>query len=224
MEPFEFRKATKQDLEEVFRLRYKVYCEEWGFERPMDYPDGLESDAFDEHSAHFLALAEGNQIVGTMRLIFNSDKGFPIEKHCTIERYPDVDRDRIGEISRLAVSKDYRRRVEDRYIYEGADAVVEDGVPVVNRRRRQEIICGLYKRLYVESKLRGITHWYAVMAPGLFILLRRLGITFQAIGPEANYHGMRTPYIGCIEEIEREVLRKNKELFKEFSQALCNTL
>lgn len=39
-----------QDPETLFRLRYQVYCREQGFLNPEHYPDGLERDAFDDHS------------------------------------------------------------------------------------------------------------------------------------------------------------------------------
>jgi N-acyl amino acid synthase of PEP-CTERM/exosortase system len=48
---FVVHKVSDDDkLRTVYRLRYKVYCEEWGFERPEDYPDGLETDIFDKRS------------------------------------------------------------------------------------------------------------------------------------------------------------------------------
>ena len=74
--------------------------------------------------------------------------------------------------------------------------------------------------MYVESKRIGLTHWYAVMAKGLFILLKRMGIIFKPIGPETDYHGLRTPYLGVIAEIEEEASRLNPELFNEFQEAL----
>jgi N-acyl amino acid synthase of PEP-CTERM/exosortase system len=219
---FHFRKVVdKAELEEVFRLRYKVYCDEWGFEKPEDHPGGLEFDIFDSNSMHFIALDEAWQIIGTIRIIVHSEKGFPIETHCSIDAdLSNVNRDKIGEISRLAVSKEFRKRVEDRFIYDGTPELIQQQASAHERRRRHEIVTGLYKCIYLESKKIGLTHWYAVMAKGLYILLKRLGILFEPIGPEIYYHGMRTPYLGSISEIEHEVSRLNPELFKEFQEAL----
>ncbi|MGH8603862.1 MAG: hypothetical protein ACREXR_14150, partial [Gammaproteobacteria bacterium] len=56
---FEILRADTPDLlEQAFRLRYQVYCQEGllpGFD-PLDYPDGLERDVYDyEHrSLHCL--------------------------------------------------------------------------------------------------------------------------------------------------------------------------
>lgn len=209
------------ELEKVYRLRYKVYCDEWGFERPEDHPGELETDEFDKYSMHFVAIDSKDAIIGTIRIIRYSEKGFPLEKHCKINKLPaEINRKSMGEISRLAVSKEYRKRVEDRFIYEGIDDYPD--LPKVNheKRRRQEIVLGLYKCLYVESRKLGITHWYAVMAKGLFLLLKRVGILFEAIGPEINYHGSRTPYIGSIKDIESMVAQVNPELFVEFRDEL----
>jgi len=218
----EFKKVTTEEiLKETYKLRYKVYCEEWGFEKPVDYPGGLEFDEFDNHSVHFVAEKDG-LIIGTVRIILNSEKGFPIKRHCKI----DVDlshlkKDKIGEISRLAISKEYRRRAEDRFLYEGIPEVCTDTPQVyIERRRRLEIIVGLYKCIYIESKNLDLTCWYAVMAKGLYQLLKKMGIFFVPVGPEIYYHGFRTPYLGCIEDMEAEISKANPELFKEFREDL----
>jgi N-acyl amino acid synthase of PEP-CTERM/exosortase system len=222
MVQFHFRKVVdKAELEEVFRLRYKVYCDEWGFEKAEDHPGGLEFDIFDSISRHFISLNETWQIIGTIRIILNSEKGFPIENHCSIDAdLSNVNRDKIGEISRLAVSKEFRKRFEDRFIYDGTPEYIQQQEATHERRRRHEIVTGLYKCLYGESKKIGLTHWYAVMAKGLYILLKRMGILFKPIGPEIYYHGLRTPYLGSIADIEEEVSRLHPELFKEFQEAL----
>lgn len=221
---FQFKRVTVEDeLIEVFKLRYKIYCEEWGFEKPEDYPGGLETDEFDKYSLHFAAvLKDTNQLIGTVRIILNSEKGFPLERHCKIDvNLTGFNRDKIGEISRLAISKEYHRRLEDRFIYKDIAGYDPEICRFTNnRRKRQEIVIGLYKCIYVESKKMGLTHWYAVMTKGLKLLLKRMGIFFVPIGPDIYYHGIRTPYLGSIEAIENEVLRVNPELYKEFLEGL----
>jgi hypothetical protein len=41
---FNYQRVEKGDsrLADIYRLRYQVYCMEWGFENPPDYPDGKE--------------------------------------------------------------------------------------------------------------------------------------------------------------------------------------
>jgi len=119
---FEFRKVDqdKQLLDEIYRLRYKVYCDEWGFEKPEDHPDGIEIDDYDKHSAHFAAFWEdGGSMIGTVRLIRSSESGFPLFRHCTVDADLSFLReDAMGEISRLAISKELRRRRPDRALYD----------------------------------------------------------------------------------------------------------
>ena len=210
------------ELEETFRLRYKVYCEERAFERKEDHPDGLEVDKYDVHAVHFASYNMRGQMVGTVRIILHSEEGFPIEKYCELyEDRPVCDRARVGEISRLALSKDVRRRAEDSYIYDGVGKEpVEFLSPSEDRRRRHEIVVSMYKLIYIESKKTGLTHWYTVMSKGLHMLLTRLGIVFRPVGPEQYYHGLRTPYIGEIKEIEETVKRINPAFHEEATAEL----
>lgn len=217
---FCFKAAREEsELRAVYQLRYKSYCEEWGFERPEDHPERIEYDEFDKCAVHFVSTVNGGQLIGTIRLILNSEKGFPVEGHCRIdEDLSRLNRDKIGEISRLAISKEYLRRADDSFFYGGRGEYEPEVMTVPSeRRKRHEIVCGLYKCVYRESKKRGLTHWYAAMGKGLYILLSRLGITFSPIGPEVDYHGPRRPYIGCIADIEREVSVRNPELLEDFA-------
>ncbi|MDX9715191.1 MAG: PEP-CTERM/exosortase system-associated acyltransferase [Dissulfurispiraceae bacterium] len=220
---FEFKRVhTSAELNEIFKLRYKVYVEEWGFEKAEDHIKGVELDDYDDSALHFMALRHGN-LIGTIRMILSSQKGLPIQKNCTINQDLDcIDHSKIAEISRLAVSKDYRRRQEDAQMY-GSDSQSVLPFPVAeemsSKRRRQEVIIGLFKAMYAESKIIGLTHWCAVMAKALHILLTRLGIIFKPIGPEVDYHGRRIPYLLCIEEAERIMERINPMLYREFAEA-----
>ncbi|CAG1064703.1 acyl homoserine lactone synthase [uncultured bacterium] len=226
MAPIHFKKVSSAvELEEVYRLRYKVYCEERGFEKPEDHPDGLEIDAFDRHSVHFGAFNEMGELIGTARIILNSGDGFPLEKNCVLSSDVSlIERERLGEISRLALKKEYRRRAEDNFIYnDQGDAPPEFHSVPNDRRNRHEIVIGLYKLIYIESRKRGLTHWYTVMAKGLYLLLKRMGIFFQPIGPTIEYHGQRTPYLGGIEDIEAAVASVNPALFHEATEELGRT-
>lgn len=219
---FDFRKISHDDqlLNEVYKLRYKVYCDEWGFERPEDHPGGLEQDEFDAHSAHFVAIRKHDQkLVGTSRIIFHSDLGFPIEGHCHInEEIRNSDKTHWGEISRLAVSKEFRKRVGDDSIYINEDPLIYDVDSTFKEKRKNEnqIVIGLYRCIYRESLESGLTHLYAVMAKGLFLLLHRIGISFIQAGPGVEYHGIRTPYFGCIQEILDDFSRNNNNLYRCF--------
>jgi len=75
--------SDEKELTEIFRLRYKIYCLEWGFEKPESYANGILTDIYDDYSLHFAVRDYSNKIVGAIRLILYSEVGFPIENIVT---------------------------------------------------------------------------------------------------------------------------------------------
>ncbi len=137
-------------------------------------------------------------------------KGFPIEKHFIIDKklLPAFDRTRIAEISRLAISKSFRRRIGDGILYSEKIELITDKnkLHIKNRRENEKnFALGLYRCIYKESLKRGLTHWYAVMAKGLHYLLKSRGIIWHPIGPSQDYHGWRRPYVAEISENVKSV-------------------
>jgi len=90
----------------------------------------------------------------------------------------------------------------------------------IRRHCEHELVRGLYLQLYRDSKQRGLTHWYAVMAKGLYIILKRWGIPFHQIGPAMDYHGLRAPYVVSIETVEHALEANNPELIEE-ARGIC---
>ncbi|MBI5742165.1 MAG: GNAT family N-acetyltransferase [Nitrospirae bacterium] len=237
--------SEEKELAEIFRLRYKVYCLEWGFEKPDNHPDGLLTDNYDSHALHFAARDQSHKVVGAMSLILQTDGKFPIEQYCDLDiDVSKLPREKTAEITRFVVHRDYRRRVEDKYIY-GPDEErrsigsfafeqnysytrrYEDrnkyrqgqqrgNMSQGERRKRHEIVVGLYKAIYRESRRRQISNWYAVMTKGIVTLLDGLGLKFEAIGDPVDYRGIRTPYLGELSKIEEGISKKDPELYEEF--------
>jgi len=110
--------SDEKDLKDMYRLRYKIYCYEWGFEKPEHHPDETISDIFDNNALHYAVKDDEQKIIGAISLILHSPQGFPTETYCelTINR-DEIPRDSVAEISRLVIHRDYRRRAEDKYIY-----------------------------------------------------------------------------------------------------------
>ena len=81
-------------------------------------------------------------------------------------------------------------------------------------RKNPIIVLGLYQIMYHESRRRGITHWYMISEDKLFYALRKYGFLFHQIGKPVWYHGERTPYLGIVEEIEKELIKNNPEMLK----------
>ena len=83
------------------------------------------------------------------------------------------------------------------------------------RSYEHQLVRGLYVVLYRESKIRGLTHWFTVMAKGLYVILRRWGISFVQIGPARDYYGLRAPYMVSIESIESSLKKHDPDLYYE---------
>jgi N-acyl amino acid synthase of PEP-CTERM/exosortase system len=225
---FRFVQATSPELKQaIYRLRYQIYVEEYGFEQPQDHPYGLEMDAYDSHAICLAALDEAGDVIGTVRLILHSPQGFPIEHAVPTLHFPgDKPAPQcMGEISRLAVSAAYRRRIEDglygveSYLRPSAGAGLAGcGVRRVpyERRKRPVIVLGLYRLLYQVSKRLGLTHWYMITEKKLWSLLRKYHILFHQIGQPVDYHGMRIPYLGTIAEMEAHMQRTNPAFLQSF--------
>ena len=207
-------------LDETFRLRYQVYCLERGFLSREDYPEGSERDEFDGHSEHFSAYDRHGHIAGSVRLVKWSEQGlYPFHHHCPV--FPDISlppNEEAQEISRLVVSKEYRRRQGDNWLginEGGAEELPED--IAAKRGSHPIIVLGLYREMYRYSKRNGIRYWYAAMERSLARLLGRYGFEFKPIGPEVDYYGPVGVYLASLEELDARVSRDTPQLFEWFT-------
>ena len=85
----------------MYRLRYRVYCKELGYEPADNFPDGEEYDEDDLKSLHCLITHKRSGIAaGCVRLIKTGAREhdpLPIERHCQANLsqifsvYPDPD-------------------------------------------------------------------------------------------------------------------------------------
>ena len=180
-------------MTDIFRVRYKVYCLERGYERADDYPDGLEHDEYDPYSMHFIAYLNSSP-VGTVRLILENPFGFPVERYCNADlKTICPTADRIAEISRLAVS------------YQAVKGCAVE---------RSKITLGLIRELYYTSREVNIRYLVSAMSKSLDRLLNRCGMSFIKAGLPVDYHGLRTPYYASCDDLEREVFNRRRDIFQ----------
>ena len=183
-----FRKVFLEEkylMKQIFELRYQVYTVERSFLPSEKYPDKLETDDFDEQSAHFAALNEEGRVLGAVRMIFTRPQMIPVKKYC-----PGVSFDSIclthnaAEISRLVMSKKSRQVLRDEGVSE------------------EEIVIGLCQAMYNECVEEGVTHTFALMEKTLWQLLRRYGFQFHCLGREVDVFGPVKPYVCDVASIE----------------------
>lgn len=190
--------------EEVYRIRYEVYCKEFKFERAADFSDELERDEFDAQRSHHCLLLhrESGLFAGCVRLVVNDpanlDDLLPFEEGCnTSLNNPDITpmlahRSKIGEISRLAVPSTFRRRRGD-----PGSPIGELCIPDFSRNERRcfpHIPMGLYLAAAAIGLKKNLNGVFAVMEPRLARHLRRFGIVFQQAGDIIDYHGERAVF------------------------------
>jgi N-acyl amino acid synthase of PEP-CTERM/exosortase system len=198
---FEAKTADTFELQQVAHaLRYQVYCVERKFENPDEHASGFETDEYDAHALHGVLFYRPTATpIGTVRMIMPQTDGTDSVGRLPIlsllsesggSRLEDhVDIDRCVEISRFAISKEYRRRNSDQADY------IE--TPRLSRRdavREGNLAClSLIQFLLRASAERGTLYWTAVMEPKLLRMLANMGIQFTSIGSLVMHHGLRQP-------------------------------
>lgn len=193
-EHFEVVRASMPTLlDQVYRLRYQVYCVENSYEEPKQQMDGRERDIYDDSSVHALLIhRRTDAVAGTVRVILprvdNRDPPLPInivadsEQRELLRRLPDA---RTAEISRFAVAKAFRQRCTE----------AEDC------RMLRYITIGLIRGALEICRDKQIQYGCAVMERSLIRLLGRLGFVFEHIGGLIEYHGARQPCVASIDQI-----------------------
>jgi N-acyl amino acid synthase of PEP-CTERM/exosortase system len=212
-------------LDDLYTLRYEVYCIECAFLDPACYENGKESDEYDGCSMHFGAYARDRTLVGTVRLVQPpKDLAYPFMARCEVFGHltlpPHAE---AAEISRLVVKKTYRRRRGDSLQgiskeFLSGEIPPERTIPAGQTDRRTDsplLLLGLYREMYRYSCENGIRYWYAAMERSLARALARMGFKFEPIGPATDYYGKVTPYIVDLHEL-RERVGKDNAVFMDW--------
>src|SRR4051812_39059575 len=97
--------VTPGQVLEAQRLRYRIYCEERGFEPGNN---GLEQDEFDRASRHVLVRSRvTGAVLGTVRVVLSETGlgGSPMRRACEPWILRPLPVMSTGEISRFAVAR-----------------------------------------------------------------------------------------------------------------------
>lgn len=181
---FQFYIVTdEKEKEDLYRLRYQVYCEEYGYIDKNGFSNKQEKDEFDAYSDNLVIRDKHNDVAATVRIIRNSEIGFPILKHFkTNISLKDVDPKKVVEISRLIVAKKYRKK---------------------------QLLLFLLKGLSVYAINKNITHAYCVIDEKLSPLLIKLRVPVRIVGDKQLFQGVTFPCLIIIPEWIEEV-RKSR--------------
>ena len=198
---FEILPATNDALRDaVYRVRHEVYCEELGFE-PLR-PDRRETDSYDANSLHCLLRSsnERQTPVGCVRIVMaradEPDFLLPFERTCaaTLDRSiidpSKLPRDRIAEVSRLAVRAAFRRRKGEQ---QSAVPVHQEDFGTIVHPRFPYIPIGLYLGAIALAARSGIETLFILTEPRLAAHFAKLGVDVRQIGGAVEHRGARIP-------------------------------
>ena len=204
--------------DEVYRIRYKVYCKEMRTEREEQFPDEREYDIFDDFAAHCLLQHRPSGLyAGCVRLVYTdpvASPSLPFEMNCRDSLYPSIvqeilhHRGAFGEISRLAVPAEFRRRKGE----QGTPIPIQfDEQPLGSSGERRyqspQITMGLFLAAAAMGLIKGMSGVFAMMELRLSRYLRQVGLEFEQVGEEVEYHGRRAAFY-----ITREGLKLNGDM------------
>ncbi|MBF0266645.1 MAG: PEP-CTERM/exosortase system-associated acyltransferase, partial [Gammaproteobacteria bacterium] len=180
--------STQEKLKQVYSVRYRVYCEEFGYEDTALFPTEMETDEFDNYSTHCLIIHKATQRpAACVRLVpaivKGEDKFLPLEKCCDQALYKDkikemkIDRNKACEISRLAVDGVFRRRSGESLTRFG-DIDININFSDAEQRTFPIIAVAAFLSAKALTALTGKTNMFAMMEPFLPRLLKRSGLLF----------------------------------------------
>ena len=188
---------TAELKKEVYRIRYKVYCEELNYESTTKFPDGLETDIYDARSIHYLLKHRSTGVyAGCVRVVLpqkqNAITTFPLDKvfpeHFSVTQ---TCRTNCCEISRLAVISEFRRRPGEANSPEGMLFSPSNGNTMREQKRKFPVIALSLYWISISLALVHELDILAIMEPRLARHLRRFGITSNLIGDLVEYRGKR---------------------------------
>lgn len=206
-----------EDKQGVFFIRHDVYARELGFE-PVR-PDQRETDAYDARAVHCLmrTAEASSRLVGCARVVLTDpdapDSLLPFEKACRDSLYRDqidparLPRDRIAEVSRLAVLSDFRRRRGEDH-KEVAIDVSDFGD--AQQPRFPYIPVGLYMASVLMAQRHNIEYLFTLTEPRLAEHFGKLGVKIVPIGAPIEHRGQRIPsliHAGSVEAGLRLMIR-----------------
>lgn len=217
---FELSVATNEEQRAaVYEVRYRVYCEEFGYESKESFLNGQETDEFDASSLHCLVThRETRRPAGCVRLVLpEGNLQMPMEVHSGdaidqgfMSKFASA-RHSICEISRLAADGAFRRRSKEKETRFGAQESLSFDE---NERRTFPLIAvSLFIASAAAADVLGRKHLFAIMEPFLPIMLRRTGVDFSRIGQDFEFRGTRAPYYGNVDNLVNKAPPEIKNAF-----------
>ncbi len=193
------------------QIRYRVFCEETGFEDEQAFPEQEEFDKWDRHAIPFIVRTrQTKEWVATIRLILPGTK-LPSQQLCILDRgaVAKIKPYEVGEVSRLCVVSSFRGRRHHS----------PTGQRNMRRSREQEsqIILGLLRATAAYSREQNIRYWYLLTTNALARMMGRLHLPLHPIGMGIEHRGRRYPFLAHIEKSRARAERLSPDFAKMFT-------
>jgi N-acyl amino acid synthase of PEP-CTERM/exosortase system len=193
---------TPEDINSALSLRYRVFCEERGFETKNDL--GVEEDLYDDAASHFIIRHNWtNTIVAACRTIiatYDDDFKFPFEQFASDYVLPtSTPKINMMELSRLSVSKEILAELKPSFN--------EDELNM-----SKLLLPALFSAGIGDAASMGIENFVGCMEPKAVRFMQMIGFVPQIIGDKFEHKGMRVPLFIPIEKSLAGAKSKNAEL------------
>lgn len=210
----------REQMAAAFRIRHSVYCEDLGWEAPR--ASGMETDAYDPQSLHCLVRSRvSGEYIGCVRLVLanpgDPQAPLPFERTCaeTIDRSildpAALTRDKVAEVSRLAIVGQYRRRKSE----EKTPGTLQDSdFGTALRPRFPWPLVGLYMGVFATADRHGLEKLFLLAEPRLLRHLNKIGIVNRQIGAPVEHRGTRVPAVMDVQEVIANLDAFLKPLFQ----------
>lgn len=170
-------------MDKIYKFRCKILCGELKYFDIKNYPQKREIDIYDRYAKHYVAYNQNQELIAYTRFIFHSPYGYPMTEHMEIdEKYRNLDKYKISEISRVFIKKEYRGLKNTKIILK---TFMNDFI-------------------YQEAKRNGIEYFYSALQKNFLLLLLKIKFPFKIIGKIQEYGGKRFPTIMNIKDYEKQ--------------------
>ncbi|QHC51345.1 PEP-CTERM/exosortase system-associated acyltransferase [Billgrantia tianxiuensis] len=232
-EDFAFTLAhDERSRQRVYRLRYRIYCQEIGYNPPNEDDAALEQDAYDESALHCLLVHRKSGIAaGCFRLVLPAPGKDP-KIRLPLQEYGGTSLthkalhpsllpiEEICEISRFATAREFRNRPIN---HETLDKPTYD-FTLEERRVFPLLTIALFLATHALVGLVDRRHIFAMMASRLPRLLAMSGFRFQRIGDAIELHGRRNAFYIDNVMAQREMRRELLEPYRHIHRQLASQL
>lgn len=197
---------TMSDIKTCMRIRYDEYCLKRGWEASSNFPDGLETDEYDDRAVHILLTDRAtSQPVGTVRILY-SDLGKDSDSLPCFDWSPDFEKHIRGrwstgivmELSRCTISREHLKRSAEKV---GLSQAI---FPMI----------ALMKGVLHASAFDDVRASIMTAAPSLKRLLAKAGFHYHDVGIRIDHRGIRAPIYREMPPLLAELYDVNTDVWR----------